>query len=123
MIVLDSSAVIELMAGTSKGNMIRNYLEKDSAAVVSISINEILIGLKGRQRDLVHAFLKDVSILPFDEEASYKSVEIEDLLRARGTLVGKLDIFIAAVCMTYTLPILTADYDFKKIPGLRALVV
>jgi|SRR3989344_5624172 len=122
MIFLDTSSIIELLAGTEQGRKISILIECDAVAVSAISVNELLVG-ETKRKQLILDFLKTCFIMPFDSEASYKSVEIEDKLRSSGKLIGKLDIFIAAICMSNEIPLLTFDHDFKNVDGLKLVSV
>lgn len=121
MIVLDTSSIIELLAGTEKGKKIRICLEKEAAATSAITVNELLIGAKNQQ--IVKDFLKTLHILSFDAEAAFKSVIVEQELKKSGKLIGKLDIFIASICLVHNIAILTTDKDFKNVKALKAVVV
>lgn len=117
MIVLDSSALLHLFAATEKGKAIKEKLQEESIAVTSISIHEVLIGTK-EEKEIWINFFKSVTILPFDAEASYKSIDLENTLRKKGKLMAKLDLFIASICLFHNLPLFTTDMDFKPVENL-----
>ena len=121
MAVLDSSTIIHLLKGTQQGHILREKFENEILTTTSISINEVLIGIKDQQKILALEFLKELEILPFDERAAYKSVELEDYFRKKGKLIGKLDTMIAAICLTHNLSLITTDKDFDFVPGLKVL--
>lgn len=121
MIVLDASAIIELLAGTEKGEQVRTILQNEAAAASAVTINEVLISARDRQR--LHDFFKSLHVLPFDDEAAYASIKIEESLRKKGRMIGKLDIFVAATCIVHMLPVLTADKDFQQVDGLKVVLV
>ncbi len=123
MIALDSSAIIELLRGTEKGKKIRQFIENEAVATTTITLNEVLIGVPARHKTMIVDFLKTFQILPLDEESGYKSVTIEEHLTAKGKPIGKLDIFIAAICLTHDIRLITTDKDFKNIDGLDAIIV
>lgn len=122
MILLDTSAVIELLKGTKKGFEIKTILEPDLAAVSSITLNEVLTGEK-RNREILIAFLQETIILPFDEEAAWKSVEIEEELYKKGKPLSKLDLYIASIAMAHNLTIISLDSDFKDVKGLQSVII
>jgi len=121
MIVLDSSAAIELLAGTEKGEKIRQVLENEVAASTPFTIYEVLPGAKNQA--IANEFIKTLHILPFDSDAAFKSIEIESGLRKRGTPVGKIDVFIASICIVHDIPVLTTDKDFQRIHDLKVVCV
>lgn len=123
MIMLDSSAVIEFLEESEKGNKIRKLVENDSSSVSTISINELLITSHGDENELIRNLLDGVHVFDFDEKAAYRSVEIEKEMRKKGNVIGKLDIFIAAICLENNLPLVTLDKDFRRVGGLKVLLV
>jgi len=123
MIALDSSAIIELLRGTEKGKKIRQIIENEAVATTTITLNEVLIGVPTRHKTMIVNFLKTFQILPFDEESGYQSVTIEEHLTAKGKPIGKLDVFIAAVCLTHEIKLITTDKDFKNIDDLELILI
>lgn len=121
MIILDSSAIIQILNGTRIGKEIKDrYMHREFiSATTSISINEVLIGIKENKKEDVKKFFKELEILDFGSEAAYKSVEIEEELRKKGKLINKLDIYIASICLIHNIPIITLDKDFNNIEGLK----
>ncbi len=123
MIMLDSSALIELVEGSEKGLNVKKVVEQDSAVISSISVNEVLITSQGKERELFEKILKSLQILPFDAAASYKSIEIEKQLIKNGTMIEKLDIFIASICLVHQISIITLDKDYTKIKELNVVLI
>ena len=123
MIALDSSAIIDILAGTKKGEQIKKKVSEEALAVTSISVNEVLIGAKERERNKIHEFFENLDILSFDAASAFKSVGIEESLSKRGTKIGKMDIFIASICLVNNLPILTSDNHFKFVNELKVISV
>ncbi|HLC88529.1 MAG TPA: type II toxin-antitoxin system VapC family toxin [Candidatus Nanoarchaeia archaeon] len=121
MIVLDTSAVIELIIGSEKGKRISVLLEPEAAAVTAITINEALSCASERQRSIFQLFFKTCHVLPFDEQAAYKSVELEESLYKKGRPLAKPDLFIASICLLHGLPLLTCDSDFTRIDDLEII--
>ena len=119
MILLDSSAVIDLFLGTPRGKKVREKMGTEPFGVTSITVHEVLVGAK--DKDVICAFFKSISVIPFDADASYKSVEIETSLRKKGLVLAKLDLFIASICIEHNLLFVTTDADFKRVDGLRAI--
>ncbi len=121
MIVLDSSALIHILRGTEKGKEIKKMLETETYATTAFSVHEILVGYK--ERETIMSFFKSIAILPFNVEASLKSVEIEDALKKKGKLMAKIDLFIASICIVHNLSFVTTDNDFKNIAELKLTII
>ena len=123
MIFLDTSAVIEFLEDSNKGKIVKKHTENEKVAITTISINELLITSSGKEREIIEKFLNSCIIFSFDEDTAYKSVEIEQKLRKKGSLISKPDIFIASICLTNDILIITLDNDFTKIEGLKVILV
>lgn len=119
MIVLDSSALLHFFTGTEKGKKIKEKLQTEPIAVTSITIHEILVGVKEREKEAWESFFKSITVIPFDAEASYKSIELENALRKKGKPMAKLDLFIASICVLHHLPFFTTDHDFEQVEDLN----
>lgn len=118
MAVLDSSAIIHLLKGSEAGELIKQYYLEELNSTTTVCIHEVLIGAKGKQREEAIDFMKGLEILPFDEKAAQKSVELFDQLSKQGKSMQKLDLFIASICLARQIPIITTDNDFANIDNL-----
>ena len=123
MIVLDTSAIIELIRGTEQGKQIQKLILYESAATSTITLNELFTGVQGKEKQIIQEFMKAIHLLPFDSEAAQKSILIEEALTKKGRPIGKLDIFIAAICMIHDLPLITMDKGLKQVDGLKVILV
>lgn len=123
MVVLDSSAAIHILGGTSTGSKIKEVMSGMFPQTTAMTVNEVMIGVREKEKNLVQDFFQGLEVLPFDEKAAYKSVEIEKSLKLKGKSIGKLDTFIAAVCISRNLELITTDADFKKVDELKTIVI
>jgi len=63
-----------------------------------------------------------LAVLPFTDEVAIKAGQIYQDLRKRNKIIDFRDIFIAATCLTFQLPIATLNKKhFKLIDGLKIL--
>jgi tRNA(fMet)-specific endonuclease VapC len=116
---LDTSAILELFSATEKGNKIENYLGDSSLAISSITVHELLVGLKESEKDFMNNFLKEAEIISFDKNSAEQSSSIERELRKKGKLINIMDILIAGSCNSKGFNLVTCDNDFLKINGLK----
>ncbi len=123
MAVLDSSAIIDILAKNDLGLKISNNYGPELTATTAISVNEVLIGLKGERKAGVIGLFEELEVLPFDKYAALKSVEIEQNLRDKGKAIEKSDIMIASICMIRGLSLITTDKGFKRIDDLDLCLV
>ena len=123
MVVLDTSAVIDVVDGTPRGSEIREKYKEEEIAVTTITINEALANTRDKEHAAFLNFFKLSKIVSFDSTAAYESARIEQQLRKKGAMIGKLDLFIASICKAYDYPLVTFDNDFKRIEGLKVTVM
>ena len=123
MAALDSSALIHILSGTKQGNEIKEQFGYEAASITAISINEVLIGVHEKNKEEVLRFLQGFDILPFDARAAIKSVELERTLAKSGKPIGKLDLFIAAICIVHDVHLITTDKDFNNIKDLKVMLI
>ncbi len=123
MAVLDTSAIIELIRGSPIGNIIRERYGGSITATTAICYNEVFIGVKEKDRPLIEDLFHELDVLPFDQHAARKSIEIEKSLKEAGRPTEKLDLFIASICIAHNLPLITTDKGFLSVEGLEVLGV
>lgn len=116
---LDTSAVIELLYGTKKGTAVQQLVLGKPLAITSITVHELMVGLKQTEINQIENFLKEISILPFDVGSAYQSAQLEKELRAKGTLINKIDILIAGICVHHNFMLVTCDQGFERIKTLN----
>src|SRR3989338_8183738 len=119
MIVLDTSAIVEILRGTDIGKRIAEKFNKDIKFTTAISAYELMLGIKDKDTIKVESFLNDLDILDFDIKAGKESAQIEKELKSKGNLINKIDILISGICKNYNATILTLDHDFLKIKGIK----
>ena len=89
-----------------------------------ISKSELMFGVeispKRRQDEAALAsFLRHVEVLDFPDEASLHYAKIRAELKARGTMIGANDLFIAAHARSLGLTLVTNNIrEFKQVRGL-----
>ncbi len=96
----------------------------DDVCISVITKSELLFGVevspKWRQDDAaLTAFLRYVEVLDFPDEASLHYAKIRADLKARGTMIGANDLFIAAHARSLGLTLITNNTrEFKRVRGL-----
>lgn len=116
MYVLDSSSVIEIIAGTEKGKEIINVTKGHPVFITSFTIFEVGRGLKEMN---IEDILANANVLDFDKDASLLSLRIENNLAKIGKKIGYIDLFIAAICIANNKVLVTLDKDFSVIKELK----
>ena len=68
----------------------------------------------------VEAFLAPLPILPFDHEASYAFARVKAALASTGSLIGPMDLLIAATALAHGAIVVTNNEDeFRRVNGLH----
>ena len=122
MILVDTSAWIELLRkhGDAKVKAhVAHYLSIEEAAFTCPVRFELLASARDSERGDVEQALGFGHHLPFKETMWLKAADMERGLRARGVLVPRDDIFVAAVAMENHIGILCKDrhFDFMRDRG------
>jgi tRNA(fMet)-specific endonuclease VapC len=121
-LVVDTSIFIDYLRAKDKKrtdlykipNSIRIYIS-------SVTLYELLMGATDEEkRNDVRLLTEDTIVLPFDDSVSIRASEIYHDLRKANKMIEFRDIFIAATCLIYNLPIRTTNKNhFQRIKGLK----
>ncbi len=123
MIILDTSAVIELLKDTEKGRKVMDIVLGKEVSITSITTHELLFGIKERELSALYAFLGSVNTLYFDSLAAFESSKIKKELASKGRLIGETDIFISGICASTKSELVTFDKDFYEVTGIEKTVL
>ena len=73
-----------------------------------------------RNRQALEMFMAPLTILPFDQQASWVYGDLRADLQKRGTPIGSLDTLIAAHALSQQATLVTNNTrEFAMVPGLR----
>ena len=117
MILLDTSALIEISYGTEIGQKIKSIISYQETYITSISVYEYLYSVKSWEIGL--NIIENLGVLDFSKEDAIKSIEIEKELSKKGQMINKLDIFIASIAINENATFISLDRDFSKIKELK----
>lgn len=117
MIILDSSAIIEVLKGSPIGGEILDATKDEEIVNTSLTLQEVLLGAKDFEK--TSSFFDSTIVLGLEKDDAIKSVEIEKNLTKKGIKINKTDIMIAAICINNGATLLSLDNDFTKIQGLK----
>ncbi len=107
--------------------VIQKFRDKEvgQIGISSITVSELQYGVsKSKYRDQnlkrLEAFLTPFQILSYDEHASKFYGDIRSQLENQGTIIGPLDLLIAAHALSQNLVLVTNnEKEFKRIPSLK----
>ena len=124
--MLDTDTCSYIMKRSNDGVLKR--LRKVPVNDVCISVitkSELLFGVEvspRRQQDhaALDEYLRHVEVLDFPDEAALHYAQIRAALKARGTMIGANDLFIAAHARSLELTLVTNNTgEFGRIQGLN----
>ena len=116
--VVDTSIFIEFLRKKNKTETVLFSLpENVQLAISSITLYELLMGATNKsKKEDIKLLTEDLLVLPFDRKVAEKSGEIYHQLRKENNMIEFRDIFIAATCLVYQMPVKTLNQKhFKRI--------
>lgn len=128
--ILDTSFVIDLLAGDQDAARLLRLLQQGSApvGVTPYTHFELYAGV-GRSRRAaeegrkVEDFLRELFLFPFEPEAAKAAGFLDARLAAEGKNVGLVDLLIGATALHHGEAVVTRNKrHFEMIPGLEVLV-
>ncbi|MDP3728156.1 MAG: type II toxin-antitoxin system VapC family toxin [bacterium] len=123
MYCLDSSAIIEILKSSEKGEKIAQLIKDEDLCSTTICEVEVLIGTKGRIERYAQELFKTIYIFEFTKEAAKKSIETGKELQKEGkTLIGA-DLFITGICKEQNLTLVTCDKGFKDLKSIKVICI
>ena len=125
MILLDTNICIYIINAkpTDVLERVRQY-RMGEVGLCSVVTAELAFGVAKsgslRNRQALEMFLAPLTILPFDQQASWVYGDLRADLQKRGTPIGSLDTLIAAHALSQQATLVTNNTrEFAMVPGLR----
>ncbi|MCF2505757.1 type II toxin-antitoxin system VapC family toxin [Dyadobacter sp. CY107] len=121
-VAIDTNVAIEALNGNP---LTIRMLERFDLIYLPITVcGELLYGAKNSSR--VHynlpryeSFISDCEVLDTQESVAKEYSSIKKHLRDVGCSIPENDIWIAAICTFYDIPLFTRDGHFENIPVLK----
>ncbi|WP_439258999.1 type II toxin-antitoxin system tRNA(fMet)-specific endonuclease VapC [Lonepinella sp. BR2930] len=96
--------------------------ELGDLAISSITVAELAFGVEKsgslRNKEALNKFLIPLEIISFDENAIWHYAKLRNYLQQQGTIIGLLDMLIAAQALSLNVPLVTNNKEFCRIPNL-----
>jgi len=121
-LVVDTSIFIDYLRATDKKKSeLYKIPNSRKIHISSVSLYELLMGATNEEKKKdIQLLTEDILILPFDDIVSIQASEIYHDLRKYNKMIEFRDIFIAATCLVYGMPIKTTNKShFLRIKGLK----
>ncbi len=127
--VLDTSVLIEVEKGNEK--IIQQIAVLKDAPDVELAITiftfcEFYYGILGKNdknKDRILERLEQYTILQTTYRSGLLFSEVLHQMLKKGLGIAQFDLFIAAVTMEKGDTLLTLDSDFKRVPGLKKVIL
>ena len=123
--ILDTSAWVEFIEGTKRGQEVKAVLEREENFTSIVTISEITQWCLRNGRENVAATIDEVKrisqILPLTETISIGAGKLNHERKKAGKKWGMIDSMIVATAQAYDLRILTKDYAFRDLPVAQIL--
>jgi len=123
-LILDTNAVSAIADGEVSAIELVGSAERIAVPVIVLGEYRLGIG-QSRHRASYESWIREwiaaVSILDIDEETSQSYAAIGLELKRRGRPIPANDLWVAALCRQYSMPLLSRDRHFDVVPGLRRL--
>lgn len=119
---LDTNVAIDLLNGNVE--ILLNY-EKYTSLYLPVTVcGELLYGAinsNNSKKNLIkyRGFISNCTILNINSAVAEKYASIRKGLKDKGTPIPENDIWIAATCIVYEIPLATNDMHFSNIEGLK----
>jgi tRNA(fMet)-specific endonuclease VapC len=123
--LLDTNAVIDYLRGHAPLRTRLLAQAPGDLGVSTLTLHELErgLGLNGnppKKRAALTAFLAQMVILPFDEDAARASGQADAALRVRGDMIGPLDVLIAGAALSASVTLVTHNVaEFSRVDGLK----
>lgn len=124
--LLDTNTCIYFLNGSSQNIITRmKKLSPSDIKLSSVTVAELFFGAeigktKKKNRIIVEGFVSNFEVIPFDERCCQTYAKIRASLEKSGSLVGPMDLLIAAITLAHNLRLVTNNIkEFRRIRGLR----
>ena len=124
--LLDTNTCIYFLNRASQNIIIQmKKLSPSDIRLSSITVAELFFGAekskaKKKNRIIVEEFVSNFEVIPFDERCCQTYAMMRASLEKSGSLVGPMDLLIAAITLEHNLILVTNNIkEFRRIKSLR----
>jgi len=123
-LILDTNALSA--AAEREPSALEVVARAERLAIPMIVLGEFRLGIaQSRHRVSYENWLREwtaaVSVLDIDDDTTHSYAAIGLELKKKGKPIPANDLWIAALCRQYSLPLLSRDRHFDFVPGLRRI--
>lgn len=122
-VVIDTSVWIEFFrnAPFTLEDQIKTLLLGNRPVMCGLVEMELFSGADESEKNMIKAKFSEMDYLEMNRDDYAKASSLYQTMRARGKILQRIDLLIAAFCVQRGLLLMTLDKDFEGIPGLERL--
>ena len=120
--MLDSSALIELMKGSEKGDKVKEIVKSERVYMSAISLAEVAVWLHKNNREvnlLIEKIKKNAAIIELENSLLVESGKLNVELRKKRKSISLIDTIIYFSAVVNDLTLVTTDYDFHNLQNVE----
>lgn len=123
-LAVDTNAIISYREGVIE--VCRKIENANSIFCPVVVLGELLFGALNSDRsdennEAVKKFVEYTILLPIDENIAHRYADIRLKIKTKGRPIPENDLWIAATCIEYDVPILTSDEHFDYVADLQVI--
>ncbi len=123
MVVLDTDVVIDFLHGDKKIiEKIREYSTKESTAITSVTLYELLKTENEKSLRQVYDFINNIEVYNLGMKEAIETSKLFKTLKIKGKLIGENDVMIAGITLSNDQILITEDESFENI-GSKSIVI
>lgn len=122
MLLLDSSAIIELFYDTPKGKKIIEAIGSELAATTAVNIHELIRVATSKELAVLSNIFSGIEVFPFDKDCAFISSKLSMELKKQGKEINELDLFVAGIGIKNKVTIATLDKHFSRVKELNTKI-
>jgi tRNA(fMet)-specific endonuclease VapC len=124
--LLDTTWIVEYLRGNAEVISKVQELQEEGLAASIISVAELYEGVfrsnnPATNEQALKDLLSAVTVLDITQDICRVYGEEKSRLLQKGTVIGALDLLIAATALHHSLTLLTADHDFERVDNLQTI--
>jgi len=120
--ILDTCYFIDAQRKPAVVEGISQLLNDQRLCTTVITCGELAAGFSSQHSHQVGVITMGVAIVGIDEAVAMTYGAIRRNLRSRGLIIGENDLWIAAIALTYDLPIVTRNTnEFSRVEGVEVV--
>lgn len=118
--ILDASFLIDLIADDDGATAKLREIDDERLAVPTLAYTEVGVGIDSgtTQAQQFETVMEGLSLVPYDEEAARRAVDVQRQLRTQGEPIGAVDVMIAGIALARDESVVTRNVsEFSKTPA------